>query len=59
MAYVTPSGHLATIDMGRGLYGCRLMQAKPAPINFESEELLCPFPWGSWVSIQHNVVLEF
>jgi len=32
-----PSGHLATTDMGRGLYGRK-----------KWVRLLCPFPWGEW-----------
>jgi len=42
-----PSSRLATKDMGRGLYGRRLSQAKHAPVNIESVGLVCLFSWGA------------
>ena len=43
--HLDPSSGLATIDMGRGLYGRR----QPAPVNFESGGCCTPFRGESWV----------
>jgi len=50
--YLHPSSLLATIDMGRGLYGCR---QSLCPQISKLQGLLCPFHGGSWVPIKHNV----
>jgi len=44
MAVAEMGDRLATINMGRKVGGAWL---------------LCPFPRGSWVPIEHNVVLLF
>jgi len=40
---------LASVPSGILMYPSRFI--KPASVNFESVELLCPFPWGSWIPI--------